>query len=195
MNPPAQDHHSQVPRIGPRVPVYENQHQKISRVRVDFEGSSKEIYVNDTGARAGMLFLHEEKVLLVRQFRYLTRDLAWEIPGGRVDDHESIEAAATREAFEETGLHCLSMSPLVSYIPGLDCSDNPTHIFLCTEFEEVLNSDDQHDPNEIADFSWLPFRECLQMIFEKRILDSMTITALLACHAARSLPDIDSVRK
>lgn len=125
MNPPAQDHHSQVPRIGARVPVYENQHQKISLVRVDFEGYSKEIYVNDTGARAGVLFLHEEKVLLVRQFRYLTRDLAWEIPGGRVDDHESIEAAATREAFEETGLHCLSMVSVTPTTSGLRLLLNP----------------------------------------------------------------------
>ncbi len=195
MNTPAEDHNSKASWIGPRVPVYENQHQKISRVRVDFKGYSKEIYVNDTGARAGVLFLHEEKVLLVRQFRYLMRDLAWEIPGGRVDDHESIEFAAAREAFEETGLRCHSISPLISYIPGLDCSDNPTHIFLCTEFEEFLNSDDQNDSNEIADFSWLPFGDCLRMVFEKRILDSMTITALLACHAARSLPDLDSVRK
>ena len=82
--------------IGGREVVYENQYQQIYRISVEFEGFGKELFVNDYGRRVGLLFVQEEQVLLVRQYRLLVRQLAWEIPGGRVDPGESPEAGAAR---------------------------------------------------------------------------------------------------
>ena len=38
--------------------------------------------------------------MLVRQYRYLVNQLAWELPGGKVDEGETPEQAAVREAIE-----------------------------------------------------------------------------------------------
>lgn len=167
--------------IGPERVVYENAYQQIYQVRLEFPGFTKEIFVNDHGTRVGVLFIQNDHVLLVRQYRYLTRALAWEIPGGKIEPGEGTEDGARREALEETGLRGLELTPLVFFMPGLDTCHNPTHVFLCTRFETTANA--AHDPHEIAGYEWLPLCECLDMIPERQIMDSMTITALLAYQA------------
>jgi 8-oxo-dGTP diphosphatase len=52
---------------------------------------------------AGVLALHEGRILLVRHYRPGVHDF-WCGPGGGVESDEELHAAAEREAFEETGL-------------------------------------------------------------------------------------------
>lgn len=52
---------------------------------------------------AGVLALHQGRILLVRHFRPGVHDF-WAGPGGGVEGAEELEAAAAREALEETGL-------------------------------------------------------------------------------------------
>lgn len=47
----------------------------------------------------------ENKLILIRQFRYPVGDYIYELPAGLVDDGEDVYEAAIREMFEETGLH------------------------------------------------------------------------------------------
>lgn len=175
-----------MPQTGPRELQYENPQQKISRVKVEFPGFTKEIYVSDTGSRAGMVYFHEGKVLLVRQYRYLTGDYSWEIPGGKIEDDEEPSIGAAREAEEETGLSCASLHPLLYYLPGLDCSDNPTHVFLCTDFGESTGSQGVIDPEEISGGQWVCLDQALRMVFERQIVDAMTIIGLLGLQSARA---------
>lgn len=173
------------PVIGPRQVVYENRHQRVCCVKVDFGSHKKEIFVNEHGTRAGVLFIRGTEVLLVGQYRLLPDALAWEIPGGRIDDGETPEQGAAREALEETSLRAAKLHPLVFFIPGLDTCDNPTHVFWCDDF--TVDAATAHtDPHEIDGLRWMPFETCLDMVFERKIMDSMTITALLAWQSMRN---------
>lgn len=170
------------PIVGPRQLVYENAHQRVCVVDVDFGSHAKRIYVNEHGTRTGVLFVRDGEVLLVSQYRMLPKAQAWEIPGGRIDEGESPEEGALREALEETGLRAKQLYPLVFFIPGLDTCDNPTHVFWCDEFA-CENGATHADPREIQGQRWVPFETCLNMVFERAILDVMTLTALLAWQA------------
>lgn len=179
--PPA----SSSPVIGPRHVVYENRYQRVCSVKVDFGTHDKEIFVSEHGTRVGVLFIRGAEVLLVSQYRMLPRTQAWEIPGGRIDEGESPDQGAQREALEETGLRARQLHPLVFFIPGLDTCDNPTHVFWCDDF--VSDAGSGHgDPHEIDGMCWMPFETCLAMVFDRKIMDSMTITALLAWQCMRS---------
>lgn len=48
---------------------------------------------------------YENKIVLIRQFRYPVGDYIYELPAGLIDDNETIYEAAKREMFEETGLN------------------------------------------------------------------------------------------
>lgn len=168
-----------LPNIGPRETVYENPYQRIYRVKAEFDGYTKEFFVNDTGPKAGVVVVREEMVLLVRQYRLIINGLSWEIPGGRVDDCESPQAAAIRECLEETGVRCLDVLPLLFYQPGLDTDSNPTHIFYCKHIAGKIEPNSIH-AEEVSGSEWVPFSQCMRMVSEKQIVDSFSILGLLA---------------
>lgn len=155
--------------------IFQNQHLRLYSVAVDFGAFSKRYYVTDYGRRVGVLLLRNGSVLLVRQYRFLIGRLSWEIPGGRVEEGEPLEDAALRECLEEAGIRTLSLKPLFTYQPGTDVLSNETHLFYSTEFEEVGSRDAQ----EISRCVWVPFSDCLKMIWSKEIVDVLTVTAVV----------------
>ena len=167
-----------LPKIGPRQVVYEDKNRQIYKVTADFGSFSKEYLVSDSGYRAGLVVVHEEAVLLVRQYRLLIDRLSWEIPGGKVEKNETPEAAAVRECLEETGLRCRELKPLLSFHPGLDAWYNPSVLFYSDQFDEV--EERASYPHEIEDHVWVPLSRCVEMIFDQEIVDSFSIVALLS---------------
>lgn len=55
-----------------------------------------------------------DRLVLIRQFRYPIGDYVYEFPAGLIDHGEDPLTAATRELFEETGLH---LTPIQSTRP------------------------------------------------------------------------------
>ena len=159
--------------IEPQELVYQDRNQKIYRIVARFDGFSKEYYVSDHGQRAAVVAVGNGEVLLVRQYRLLINELSYEIPGGRVDEDETPEAAAIRECLEETGVQCLNLKPLISYHPGLDIWKNYTYIFYSEELKEI-------EKNNSERRVWIPLERCIEMVFAQQIVDSLSIVALLA---------------
>lgn len=163
----------------PRRLEYSNPHMEIHRTRADFGAFQKEFFVVELGPRAGIVALQEERVLLARQYRLLIDDYSWEIPGGRVDEGETPEAAALRECIEETGYTCSAPELLVEYYPGLDNFNNRTSVFYSEQV--TLKTPFVPDPAEVVEIRWFTLEECLDMVFRREILDALTVAGLLAC--------------
>ncbi len=138
----------------------------------EFDGFEKEYRVMDSGQRAAVLVVRRGHFLFVRQYRLLINALSFEIPGGRVDEGESAAEAAARECFEETGVVCRDLRPLISFQPGLDTVKNPTYVFCAAADDTDSAASEKH--------VWLPAARGLEMIAQGQILDSLSMIALLA---------------
>jgi ADP-ribose pyrophosphatase len=159
--------------VGAKDLVYQDRARKVYKVVARFDGFTKEYYVSDHGQRAAIVVVQDSNVLLVRQYRLLINALSYEIPGGAVDKNESPHDAAVRECLEETGVKCSNLKQLLNYHVSLDTHKNYTHIFYSEHFEQTpLANPDRR--------IWIPLNRCIQMIFKGRIIDSLSIIALLA---------------
>jgi len=177
------------PTLGPAELVYQDPYQQVYRQMADFGAFKREYFMTRYGARASVVVVRGEDVLLCRQYRRLWNGLTWEIPGGKVDAGETPESAAIRECLEETGIRCLKVHALVQYNPGSDIIDNPTHIFFSRRFIEEPKS--WTTEQEVEPPVWISLSRCLGMIFARDIVDGMTVASLLAYHTFTMLGNHD----
>ena len=153
--------------------VYEDPYKKIEKITAKFDGFSKEYFVSDFGEKAAVLVFRNNCVLLTRQYRLLINKLSYEVPGGKVDNGENPENTAIRECFEETGVRCSNLKPLITYDPDLEYTRNHTHVFYTHDTENAKTQlSGKH--------KWLPFNDCLKMIDQGIITDSLSIITILA---------------
>ena len=76
-----------------------------------------------------------DSVLLVEQFRpgaihQAPEPWLWEIVAGAIDEGETPEAAARREAREETGLELVRLEPISHYLTSPGAGPEEVHVFL-----------------------------------------------------------------
>ncbi|MBF0522021.1 MAG: NUDIX hydrolase [Candidatus Omnitrophica bacterium] len=161
--------------------IHQNPYGRVSRVTMDFGKRQKDFYVAEFDERVGIVVIRNNMVLLVRQYRVLINRDSWEIPGGGVKPGETPAKAIVRECYEETGVRCKNIKPLLFYQETLESVHTPTHLFHATDFTE--DKDFSPDPEEIFEKRWFSFRQCLSMIKKGEMLDSFTILALLAYQA------------
>ncbi len=77
--------------------------------------------------------IHEDRVLLVRQFRIAAGREVLELPAGLLEPGEAPATAAARELAEELGYQAGRLIPLVNYYTSPGYSNERTHIFLALE--------------------------------------------------------------
>jgi 8-oxo-dGTP pyrophosphatase MutT (NUDIX family) len=81
--------------------------------------------------------LHDERVVMVRQWRYGVQAPTLEIPGGMVDPGEGSREAAARELLEETGYRAGSLRRLGYTHPNPAFITNQLTTWLATDLEKV----------------------------------------------------------
>ena len=125
----------------------------------------REVFFIDKDKDSVQIFALTEAmtVLCVKQFRAGTEEYAVEMPGGGVNEDESLLNAAVRELREDTGYEPNSIRPLVS-LPYSPYSTGRRHVFLAEGCRKV--SRQNLDPNEqglrVQEWKLTVFREELR---------------------------------
>lgn len=96
----------------------------------------------------------------------------WSIPGGRVEDGESLTDAVRREVLEETGLH-IEVGDVAGTIelPGLDDNVYAVTDFVCTP---TGTSRELRAGDDAADARWVTFAELEQLDTSPGLVDTLT---------------------
>jgi ADP-ribose pyrophosphatase len=71
----------------------------------------------------------DEKIVLVRQYRYPVDQVTFELPGGVIDKGEDPMHAAIREMQEETGYHSAEVEFLCKLAPNPAINDNTAYFY------------------------------------------------------------------
>ncbi len=131
------------------------------------------IVVEQKNFVATLCLTDENKIVLIRQFRYPWSQVSFEVPAGLMENGEKIEDAAIREIKEETGYNVSNIQFLVKYHP-VAYSNGFGHIF----FAHVSNKGKQDlDPDEFIEVSEFSIDEVEEMIVKGEIVHGSTIMA------------------
>jgi 8-oxo-dGTP pyrophosphatase MutT (NUDIX family) len=96
-----------------------------------------------------VVMIRDGEVLLVRH----TYIAGWYFPGGAVDRGETLDAAARREAREETGAELRDVRLVGAYTSFREWKSDHNIVFLCSDF--TLGGKPDH---EIAEMRFFPLR-------------------------------------
>lgn len=124
-----------------------------------------------------IMFNHDKsKIMLQQEFRMAMNKWVYNFPGGLIDSGEDAEEAATRELWEETGLH---LDKVIAHLPvsytsvGISNETSETIVGTASgEFKASTSVDEQIKPG------WYS-KEEVRALFEKNVPMSMRTMSVL----------------
>ncbi len=139
--------------------------------------------VRHPGGAAVVAMDEEQRVCLLRQYRYACDDWLWELPAGKIDDNEAPLLTAQRELEEEAGRQAEHWQSLGKMIASPGVFTEEVHCYLATGLKACAT---RHETEEIIEVHWLPFHEAEAMALQGDIVDAKTVIGL--CRARAHLP-------
>lgn len=133
--------------------------------------------VRHDGAAAVVAVDDDDRVVLIRQFRWAAGGYLWEIPAGVLDHPEEEPAScARRELEEETGLVAGRLAPLGRLLPTPGYSTEAISVFLARDLAPGTAARGQDEV--IAEVRRVAFADALAMVDAGEIVDAKTIVGL-----------------
>lgn len=124
-----------------------------------------------------IVVVHEKKLLLSREYRYVIDDYSWEIPGGGIDNGETPEQAAIRELKEETGIEVETVEQLSKFYPLHSFNTELVTFFIAHSPTFETSTHHSEVGEMITERRWVTYDEALRMIDAGEISDGATIAA------------------
>ena len=123
-----------------------------------------------------ILAFKENKILMVKQFRYPMKEVLLELPAGKLEKDENSFEAAKRELEEETG-YCANKWTDLGYVytsPGY--SDEKLYLYKA---EDLYFTECHPDTGEILEPLEFEYNNILNMVKSGEICDAKTLCALM----------------
>ncbi|OIQ97509.1 ADP-ribose pyrophosphatase [mine drainage metagenome] len=118
----------------------------------------------------------EERVVMVRQYRYPIDQTTYELAGGIIEKDENPETAALREMQEETGYTSGEVEYLFTAAANPALMNNIAYFFLAKNAEKIESTNfDELEDLDVVSFSK---EEFLQMLKENKFMHGVQLGAM-----------------
>lgn len=147
-----------------------------SRHNVSSTGVEGDYIVLDAQDWVIVVAEHNEKFLMVKQWRHGEQKLSVEFPGGVIDKGEAPDIAALRELEEETGYKAGKLTKIGCINPNPALFANKVHVYLA---ENLVSTGKQNlDHDEFINYMELSKQEVLEGIGSEQFQHGIMATAL-----------------
>jgi ADP-ribose pyrophosphatase len=148
---------------------------RVDQVLLDDGGSTTREIVEHRGAAAIIPLIDDDRVILVRQYRYAVTEGLLEVPAGTLEPQETPEDCARRELEEETGYTCREVKKILECFVAPGYSTEKIHFYLARGLvlSEPKTEADEHITSEV-----MPISQALEKVRLGEIRDAKTICAL-----------------
>ena len=157
--------------------IFNGKVMKVIRDEIETADGHKSIreVVIHSGGVVIVALTKDNKILLVKQYRYPLRNTNIELPAGKLEPNENPDLAAKRELEEETGFSAGYWKSLgfINTTPGI-CTEK-LYLYLAKDLEF---KGEHPDEGEIIKCKQYTLDEVFNMIQKGEINDSKTICAL-----------------
>lgn len=151
---------------------------RVERDEIELENGEKsfrEVVYNNGGV--GVLALSDQdELIMVKQFRYPSKEDLYEIPGGRRESGEDLVEAGLRELKEETGYVSKEAEYFGYFYPTVAYCSEVIHMIVaknCVFDAQCL------DEGEYVEVIKIPFDEAVKMVYRNEIKDGKTVISIL----------------
>ena len=139
---------------------------------------TKRIYIKHPGGAATLATTIDNRVILIKQFRYPLHEIIYEIPAGKMDvERETFKACAIRELEEETGYQSKDVTFLTSIYPCVGYSDEIIEIYRAKNVYLVDDPKPQ-DSDEDIEVYLFDKTEVQNLLTNHLVKDGKTVIAL-----------------
>lgn len=158
-------------------------HIKLFQVRYDWmrnprNGAEERMVILEGRDSANVVALtSDDRMLLIRQFRFGIGADTLELPGGLMEAGEELQAAAARELIEETGYAGAEWEYLGKVPSNPVFMDSYVHHWVARQVQ--LSQAPALDDGEAVELVFLPIDEVLDLLLAGELEHPHTVTALL----------------
>lgn len=167
--------------------IYQGKIINVYRDKVECENgniATREVVRHHGGV--GVLAIVDNKILLVKQYRYPNATDTLEIPAGKLEPNEDTGICALRELEEETGYSAKGIDLIAKFLPTPGYSDEWLYVYEAKDVFKVENPRDC-DEDEVIELIRLDIDEAYQMVVNGQIFDSKTMIAIMHAYINRHI--------
>jgi 8-oxo-dGTP pyrophosphatase MutT (NUDIX family) len=139
--------------------------------------------VHHPGGAAAVAIDADERVCLLRQYRYVADGWLWELPAGKLEPGEPPQDTARRELAEEAGVSAKDWQQLGVVLSSPGVFTERLHLFLATGLDSVASA---HEPSELIEVHWIALATACQWALDGTVADCKTALGLLRARQALS---------
>ena len=132
--------------------------------------------VHHPGGAAVVALDSEQRVCLLKQYRYVAGGWLWELPAGKLEPHEPPLATAQRELIEEAGVSARDWQSLGDVLSSPGVFSEVLHLFLA---RDLATAGVAHEHAEVIEIHWVPLMEAHEWALTGRIRDAKSIIGLM----------------